>query len=87
MDTQSKEELVITPIPALCALLLNMEKSKGESLTEAEVIAARDSAVCMMVPRSVHKAMEESRGYRDLDLENVWEDWLGFKKWMDESNA
>ena len=86
MNVQPNEELVITPIPALCLILLNLEKEKGSPLTESEVLAARDSAICMTVPRSVHKSMEESRGYRDLVLEDVWNDWLGFKAWMAESN-
>lgn len=87
MTNQSDEELVITPIPALCLILLNLEKEKGSPLIEEEVLAARDSAVCMAVPRSVHTSMEESRGYRDLVLEDVWNDWLGFKSWMAESNT
>ncbi|QEI04958.1 hypothetical protein FXN63_03195 [Pigmentiphaga aceris] len=82
MDPQSDDDLVITPIPALSLILLNLEKQKGSPLTEDEVVAARDSAVCMTVSRKVHDAMQESRGYRDLDLENVWEDWLGFRAWM-----
>jgi hypothetical protein len=78
----SDEALVITPIPALCVLLVNLEKQKGSDLTEEEVLAATGKAVCMMLPKSVRLSMEESRGYRDLDLDNVWKDWLGFKAWM-----
>lgn len=87
MDTQSDDDLIITPIPALCLVLMNMEKQKGSPLTEEEVVAARDSAVCMNVSRKVHAAMQKSRGYRDLDLENVWEDWLGFRAWMTQAEA
>ncbi len=62
------ENLVITPVPALCLLLLNLEKEKGSPLTEVEVIEARDKAVCIALRLSVAKEMEEKRGYRDLNL-------------------
>ncbi|SAI68848.1 Uncharacterised protein [Bordetella ansorpii] len=81
-DVQNDEPLIITPVPALCLILLNLEKDKGSPLTETEVLEARDKAVCMMVPQSVAKIMEEKRGYRDLILEDVWNDWLGFKQWL-----
>lgn len=86
-DEKKDESLVITPVPALCLLLLNLEEKKGSPLTEAEVLKARDKAVCIALPQSVAKAMEEKRGYRDLILEDVWQDWLGFKKWIDESKS
>lgn len=85
MATEPDDDLIITPIPALCLILLNLEKAKGSPLTEPEVVAARDAAACMAVPRAVHASMQEARGYRDLDLENVWEDWLGFRAWMAEA--
>jgi hypothetical protein len=87
MATESDDDLIITPIPALCLLLLNIEKQKGSPLTEEEVVAARDGAICMNVPSKVHAAMKEARGYRDLDLDNVWEDWLGFRAWMAQAGA
>ena len=87
MAPQPDDDLIITPIPALCLMLLNMEKQKGSPLTEAEVVAARDAATCMTVSRKVHDAMQASRGYRDLDLENVWEDWLGFRAWMEQAES
>ena len=86
-DEKRDEPLVITPVPALCLLLLKLEEKKGSPLTEVEVLEARDKAVCMALPQSVAKAMEEKRGYRDLILEDVWHDWLGFKKWLDENKS
>ena len=74
-----QEPLVPVPIPALGVLLLNIEKKKGEPLSQAEVLDARDKAVCMMLPPSAKVAMEEKRGYRDIDPENVWEEWLQFR--------
>jgi hypothetical protein len=87
LESKADEPLVITPVPALCLLLLNLEKQKGSPLTETEVLEARDKAVCIALPASVAKAMEEGRGYRDLNLEDVWLDWLGFRKWLNESKA
>lgn len=79
--SEESEDLLIVPIPALCAILVNLEEKKGSALTESEVLAARDKAVCMVVPRSAAQAMEERRGYRDLVLEDVWQDWLGIREW------
>jgi len=76
------DELVITPMPALCVILLNLEKAGERPLTESAVLAARDAAVCMAVPRSMRDAMDAARGYRDLDLENAWQDWLELKAWL-----
>ncbi len=87
IENNTDEELVITPVPALCLILLNLEKEKGSPLTEAEVIEARDKAVCIVLRSSIAKEMEEKRGYRDLILEDVWQDWLDFKKWLSESES
>jgi hypothetical protein len=70
-----KEQLVITPIPALVTILLRKEKEKGAPLSEEEVLAIRDNAACIALPISEQAALEESRGYRDLDTDNVWQDW------------
>lgn len=86
-DDKKEEPLVLTPVPALCLLLLKLEEKKGSPLTEAEVLEARDKAVCIALPQSVAKDMEEKRGYRDLILEDVWQDWLGFKKWLNENKT
>ena len=73
------DPLIPVPIPALGVLLLNLEKQEGAPLSESEVIEARDKAVCMMLPLSAKVQMEEKRGYRDIDPENVWVEWLAFK--------
>lgn len=72
---EPEEELVPTPIPALVAILLNKEIEKGSPLTEEEVIDIRDNAICIMLPISVRKKMEDSRGYPDLNPEYIWEQW------------
>lgn len=71
-----EEELIPVPVPALVAVLLNKETAKGSPLTESEVIEIRDNAACMMMPRSIILTIEQSRGYPDIDPENVWAEWL-----------
>jgi hypothetical protein len=71
----TKEELIITPIPALVAVLLRLEQEKGFPLTEAEVIAARDGATCVALPRHAHEAVTSGRGYEDINPELAWEEW------------
>lgn len=71
----SSDELAIVPIPALVAILLNREQQKGSPLTEKEVLAIRDGAVCMAAPRDMAAKLAERRGYEDIDPENAWEDW------------
>jgi hypothetical protein len=63
------------PVPALVALLLNREQSKGVPLTEAEVLEIRETAACVMVPHDVVARIAEERGYEDIRPDHVWEDW------------
>ena len=86
-NTENTEPLIVTPMPALCVILLNLEEQKGSPLTEQEVLEARDKAACIALPKSVAQAMEEKRGYRDLVLEDVWNEWLGFKQWLNGAKA
>ncbi|WLQ16422.1 hypothetical protein O5O45_10875 [Hahella aquimaris] len=69
------DDLIPIPIPALVAVLLNKEREKGEPLTEDEVIEIRDSATCQMGTIHQVRALEESRGYSDIDPEKAWEQW------------
>ena len=69
------EPLVAVFIPALVAILHHEETTKGEPLTEDEVIAIRDRAVCITMKYSQAQAVESRRGYPDLDPENVWQEW------------
>jgi hypothetical protein len=62
-------------IPALVALLANKEETKGQPLTEAEVLDIRDKAACVMVPVSTMPAMIETRGYEDINPDRAWTEW------------
>ena len=69
------DDLILTPVPSLVATLLNKETEKGGPLTQEEVMAIRDGCHCIAMPAPAHRKMEESRGYRDIDPENVWDEW------------
>jgi len=62
-------------IPALVAILLNLERKKGTPLTENEVLSVRDKSMCATMRVSMARALAESRGYDDIDPENAWNDW------------
>lgn len=80
MDSGSRsDQLVPTPVPALIAVLIHLERERGGTLTETEVITARDEAVCTMLPLREQRALDESRGYRDIDPANIWQEWCAYK--------
>ncbi|RRA26939.1 hypothetical protein C3O70_15245 [Cronobacter sakazakii] len=70
-------------IPALIVLLTAKEKELGRELTQEEVETLRDNAVGMVMPDEIGLEMNESRGYPDVDPENVWYDWLSYKNSFD----
>jgi hypothetical protein len=72
------EPIVIVPIPPLVTLLIHLQKEKGTSLTEAEVVEVRDKAICMSMRVSHGDQLEAKRGYADISLENAWDDWQAF---------
>ncbi|GAB2550948.1 hypothetical protein [Nocardia heshunensis] len=77
------DPLVPIPIPALMALLIRREDDKGEALTEDEALDVRDKALCMMLPLSAQRAVDRSRGYRDIDPDNLWQEWCAYKSGQD----
>jgi hypothetical protein len=72
---ETEEPLVLVFVPALAAVLKAAEDKKGTPLEEAEVIAIRDAAVCMVMKHSAAREMEANRGYPDIVAENAWEEW------------
>ena len=79
MQNENQERLILTPVPALVAVLWHLEEKKGSALTEPEVIAARDAATCIAMPADAHQAVVAERGYSDIDPENAWQEWQAFK--------
>jgi hypothetical protein len=72
---KSEESLLIVPVPALVAVLIHHENEKGAPLTEEEVLSIRDSVDSIAMPLSAKQKLEETRGYADIDPENVWAEW------------
>jgi hypothetical protein len=73
------QPLTLDFIPSLVSRLIRAEQDKGEPLEEHEVIQVRDSATVIRVPLAARNGVWEKRGYRDIDPENVWEDWLAYR--------
>jgi hypothetical protein len=69
------ENYVILFIPALVAILLSVERKNGGPLNQAQVEAVRDAANVVVAPLHAAAAVEEKRGYRDLDPREAWRDW------------
>jgi hypothetical protein len=87
MPQPEDDPLIPVPIPALVMLLLNLEKQKGAPLSESEVLAARDKAVCMMLPLSKKLQMDERRGYPDINPEEVWLEWRAARAQLGQGDA
>ena len=81
--------LVPVFIPALSAILLAAEDTKGSPLTLNEALAVRDKAAVIMINSGDVEKLFETRGYADIDPQNCWYDWqmlrrqLGRKPDMD----
>lgn len=74
--------MTIVFIPALVVVLLSKEGETGRELTQQEVESIRDSATAVRMPVDVAKEMIKERGYLDIDPEDVWEEWLLYKKYV-----
>jgi hypothetical protein len=71
----SDQQLIPVFIPALVTLLVRAELLKGSPLTEQEVLAIRDEGACIMMRVEHVLAVDERRGYGDIDPEQAWEQW------------
>lgn len=69
------DHLIITPVRSLVATLLNREEAKGSPLSEEEVRAITQNAPSIAMPEAARSAVDEERGYLDIDPENAWEEW------------
>ncbi|MEM1182868.1 MAG: DUF2314 domain-containing protein [Acidobacteriota bacterium] len=74
MANNTDVETVVVFVPALAAVLLNAEDSKGSPLDYDEVIEIRNGAACMQAPPDVAEKLLAERG-PDIDPENCWYDW------------
>lgn len=66
---------VLQCVPALVAVLLSLERENGAPLSKAQVELIRDKASVMVVSLEAATAVEEKRGYRDIDASDAWREW------------
>ncbi len=71
----SEESIVPVFIPPLASLMAAAEAKLNRPLTPDEAEGIRDGAVCMMMQEQDAQAMHASRGYRDVEPEDIWADW------------
>lgn len=76
----NEEATVIVHVPALVAVLLNAENERGRPLTEPEVLDIAENAAAMVVRPQDVPVLVETRGYQDIDPENAWQEWQGFRR-------
>lgn len=70
------EGLSLVFVPSLAALLTRAQQLNGAALTENQVIRIRDGSTVTVVRVDHARAMEEQRGYADIDAVDVWHSWL-----------
>lgn len=80
--TAPMKDLVPVFSPTLVSILSKREKEKGIPLTKEEVIDIRDNSTLIMLDAAAAKEMAASRGYDDLDPEQVWEQWQKIRNKM-----
>ena len=68
-------QLIPVFMPALVVLLHHLERKKGSPLTQQEVLEVRDKGICMMMRVEHAIALDEKRGYNDIDPKFAWEQW------------
>ena len=82
-----ENKLILYFVPSLVATLLNRERAKGSPLTEQEVIDIRDKCPCIALPPSRAELMDESRGYKDIEADDCWNQWQMARKELNTSNG
>jgi hypothetical protein len=63
-------------VPSLAAMLTRAEQLKGADLTREEVLRIRNVCTVLVTEPQAAQAIEEQRGYTDLDMDDPWESWL-----------
>lgn len=79
----NSEQLCIIFTPSLASILWNAKQSKGEPLSEEEVLQIRDKSITMTVSISIAQELAESRGYTDINPDNAWEEWQDLRQELD----
>jgi hypothetical protein len=76
--SQTEDDLLLVPVPALVAVLTKLEQDKGAPLAEEEVLQVQDNAACIAMPRYAYDAITEKRGYSGIEPEHAWAEWLAY---------
>jgi hypothetical protein len=74
----SRDELVLVAVPPLLDVLLLLQQRKGRALDDEEIIAARDGAAYVALPRDTAEDLRTVRGMNDIDPAAVVEQWRAF---------
>ncbi len=75
-----QDELRLTFMPALVALLTAARKKKGAPLTDEEIVAIRDTGSCVAAKWVHAREVERARGYADIDPERAVECWNAIER-------
>ncbi|MFT8210516.1 MAG: hypothetical protein ACMZI0_07975 [Symbiopectobacterium sp.] len=79
-----EQEMGFVFMPSLISILINAQEKKGALLTQEEVEGIRDRSVVMSMPKSVCEKMDKDRGYKDIDPEFAWLEYLHHNGVLDE---
>ena len=64
----------------LCLFLPLLRCLKPKRRTpDEDVVSIRDNATAIELPAEIARDIIKSRGYPDIDAENVWNEWLLYK--------
>ncbi len=69
------KDKVLVYEPPLAQTIGRYERGEGRPLTEKEVLYLRNTEFCRFVSRDEALAIEQARGYPDIDHKNAWEAW------------
>lgn len=72
--------LVLVFMPSLAALLGHAEELTGAPLTQEQVHRIRDAALAVVTQVQVAIAVEQSRGYADVDAARPWQSWQAMRR-------
>jgi hypothetical protein len=70
------EGLTLVFTPSLAALLTRAQQLNGAALTEDQVLRIRNGSTVIVARHADARAMEEQRGYVDIDAADAWRSWL-----------
>ena len=73
------DDLVLLYIPSLAALLTRAEELKGTPLTQEQVLRIRDAAHVVVSHPQPAAAVDQRRGYADVDPADAWESWQAIR--------